>query len=167
MLASAADNCSDRDYQDMLVRKTATGYRVNLTGSCNGNGSDVAWVTYFDVACGDACTITAGPKAQVSQGQIERYRPQTYQLGPDTFMAIGTEGDAQPPQNGISATIFQGDTLALVSSTTIAAATTTPTGHLLQHDVARRPDSRPTRSWSPTSSVTVGSGARGRAAPRS
>lgn len=128
VLASADDNCSDRDYQDMLVRKTAAGYRVNLTGSCNGNGSDVAYVTYFDVACGDACTITAGPKAQVSQGQIERYRPQTYQLGPDTFMAIGTEGDTQPPTNGISATIFQGDTLALVSSTTIAETTTNERG---------------------------------------
>lgn len=128
VLASTDDNCSDRDYQDLLVRKTAAGYRVNLTGSCNGNGSDVAWVTYFDVACGATCTVTPGPKAQVSQGQIERYRPQTYQLGPDMFMAIGTEGDTQPPTNGISATIFQGDTLALMSSTTIAATTNTPQG---------------------------------------
>ena len=143
VLASANDNCSDRDYQDLLVRKTAAGYRVNLTGSCNGNGADVAWVTYFDVACGDTCTITAGPKAQVSQGQIERYRPQTYQLGPDTFMAIGTEGDTQPPQNGISATIFQGDTLALVSSTTIAATRTTNEGtyySTMSHGAQLAPD---------------------------
>jgi hypothetical protein len=129
VLASDNDNCSDRDYQDLIVRKTgAGGYRVNLTGSCNGNGADVAWVTYFDVACPGACSIVAGPKAQVSQGQIERYRPQTYQLGPDTFMSIGTEGDTQPPQDGISATIFQGDTLTLLSSTTIAATTTTEAG---------------------------------------
>jgi hypothetical protein len=128
VLASANDNCSDRDYQDLIARKTGTGYRVNLTGSCNGNGTDVAYVTNFDVACTDKCTITPGPKTQVSQGQIERYRPQTYQLGPDTFMAIGTEGDAQPPQNGISATIFKGDALTLVSSTTIANTVTNERG---------------------------------------
>jgi MYXO-CTERM domain-containing protein len=128
VLASDNDNCSDRDYQDLLVRKNPGFYRVNLTGSCNGNGTDVAWATYFDVACVGTCNIAAGPKAQVSQGQIERYRAQTYQLGPDTFMAIGTEGDTQPPQNGISATVFQGDTLSLLSSTTIAATTTTDLG---------------------------------------
>lgn len=129
VLASDNDNCSDRDYQDLLVRKTGTGYRVNLTGSCNGNGADVAWVTNFDVACPGNCNIVPGlTKTQVSQGQIERYRPQTFQLGPDTFMAIGTEGDSQPPQDGISATIFSGDALALVSSTTIAATTTTDLG---------------------------------------
>jgi hypothetical protein len=129
VLQSDNDNCSDRDYQDMITRPTGTGYRVNLTGSCNGNGNDVAWVTYFDVACPDAtCTITAGPKTQVSQGQIERYRPQTFQLSADTFLAIGTEGDAQPPQDGISATVFQGDTLALVSSTTIASTQQTDQG---------------------------------------
>lgn len=121
VLENADDNCSDRDYQDMIPRATGAGYRVNLTGSCNGNGTDVAWVTYFDVACtGGQCTVAAGPKAQVSQGQIERYRPQTFQLGPDLFMAIGTEGDSQPPREGISATLFQGDSLALVSSTKIA-----------------------------------------------
>ncbi|MEO8699886.1 MAG: hypothetical protein ABI867_07570 [Kofleriaceae bacterium] len=128
VLASDADNCSDRDYQDLIVRKTPGGYRVNLTGSCNGNGSDVAYVTYFDVACVGTCNIAAGPKTQVSQGQIERYRAQTYQLGADTFMAIGTEGDTQPPQNGISATIFSGDTLALLSSSTIAGTTTNELG---------------------------------------
>jgi MYXO-CTERM domain-containing protein len=121
VLESANDNCSDRDYQDVIARKTPTGYRVNLTGSCNGNGSDVAWVTYFDVTCAAGyCSMISGPKAQVSQGQIERYRPQTFQLGFDTFLAIGTEGDTQPPQDGISATVFNGDTLALLSSTKIA-----------------------------------------------
>jgi MYXO-CTERM domain-containing protein len=123
VLESTDDNCSDRDYQDMIARPTAGGYRVNLTGSCNGNGADVAWVTYFDVACTgpNTCAVTPGPKSQVSQGQIERYRPQTFQLGPDTFMAIGTEGDSQPPRDGISATVFQGDTLTMLSSTTIAS----------------------------------------------
>jgi hypothetical protein len=129
VLESDQDNCSDRDYQDMIARPTAGGYRVNLTGSCNGNGADVAWVTYFDVACsGTACTVTAGPKAQVSQGQIERFRPQTFQLGPDTFLTIGTEGDSQPPRDGISATVFNGDTLALASSTTIASKVTNDLG---------------------------------------
>ena len=129
VLESLNDNCSDRDYQDMIARTTGGGYRVNLTGSCNGNGSDVAWVTYFDIACsGDACTITSGPKAQVSQGQIERYRPQTFQLGADMFLTIGTEGDNQPPQDGISATVFQGDQLTLVSSTKIAQTVTTDQG---------------------------------------
>jgi len=128
VLESDGDNCSDRDYQDMIVRPTGGGYRVNLTGSCNGNGADVAWVTYFDVACADTCTVVAGPKAQVSQGQIERYRPQTFQLSSDVFMAIGTEGDTQPPHDGISATIFQGDTLQLLSSKTIAGTVTSSTG---------------------------------------
>jgi hypothetical protein len=129
VLQSDNDNCSDRDYQDMIARPTATGYRVNLTGSCNGNGADVAWATYFDIGCdGPACTVTAGPKAQVSQGQIERYRPQTFQISDGVFMAIGTEGDTQPPQDGISATIFSGDTLALVSSTTIAKTEQTDVG---------------------------------------
>ncbi len=128
VLASDNDNCSDRDYQDLIVRKTPGGYRVNLTGSCNGNGADVAWVTNFDVTCSGTCGIVAGAKTQISQGQIERYRPQTFQLGPDTFMSIGTEGDTQPPQDGISATIFQGDALTLLSSTTIAATTTTDLG---------------------------------------
>ena len=129
VLESANDNCSDRDYQDMITRKTGAGYRVNLTGSCNGNGTDVAWITYFDVACAvDRCSVTAGPKTQVSQGQIERYRPQTFQLAPNVFMAIGTEGDTQPPQNGISATVFEGDSLTLLSSTTIASTEQTSTG---------------------------------------
>jgi hypothetical protein len=143
VLANTDDNCSDRDYQDMIARKTANGYRVNLTGSCNGNGTDVAWVTYFDVTCGDTCTVAAGPKTQVSQGQIERYRPQTYQLGPDTFMAIGTEGDTQPPQAGISATIFQGDTLTLLSSSIIAETTNTNTGtyySTMSHGAQLAPD---------------------------
>ncbi len=129
VLESANDNCSDRDYQDMLVRNVAGGFRVNLTGSCNGNGDDVAWATYFDIACGDGmCGVTPGPKAQVSQGQIERYRAQTFQLGTDVFMTIGTEGDSQPPMDGISATIYQGDTLQMLSSSTIAGTVTTNLG---------------------------------------
>lgn len=130
VLESTDDNCSDRDYQDMIVRPSAGGHRVNLTGSCNGNGADVAWITYFDLACASpaACTITAGVKAQVSQGQIERFRAQSFQLAPDVFMTIGTEGDSQPPHDGISATIYNGDTLALVSSTTIASTVTNDLG---------------------------------------
>ena len=129
VLESTNDNCSDRDYQDMIARKTGGGYRVNLTGSCNGNGTDVAWITYFDVVCASgACSVTPGPKTQVSQGQIERYRPQTFQLAPNVFMAIGTEGDSQPPRDGISATVFDGDSLTLLSSTTIAQTETTSTG---------------------------------------
>lgn len=122
VLESTDDNCSDRDYQDMIVRQGPAGYRVNLTGSCNGNGADVAWATYFDLTCGSPsqCAITAGPKAQVSQGQIERFRAQSFQLAPDVFMTIGTEGDTQPPMLGISATIYNGDTLAMISSQTIA-----------------------------------------------
>lgn len=121
VLESTDDNCSDRDYQDMIVRTTPGGYRVNLTGSCNGNGADVAWVTYIDLACSGAnCTVTAGPKAQVSQGQIERFRAQSFQIGPDSFLTIGTEGDSQPPMDGISATIYNGDTLTMISSSTIA-----------------------------------------------
>lgn len=127
VLENANDNCSDRDYQDMLPRRGTVGYRVNLTGSCNGNGDDVAWVTYFDVTCASstACTVTPGPKAQVSQGQIERYRAQTFRLSTGAYMTIGTEGDAQPPMDGISATIYDGDTLAMLSSTTIADVITT------------------------------------------
>ena len=131
VLESTDDNCSDRDYQDMLVRPgPAVGYRVNLTGSCNGNGADVAWVTYFDVACASAteCSVVSGPKAQVSQGQIERFRAQTFQLSSGAYMTIGTEGDSQPPMDGISATIYDGDTLAMLSSTTIADVVTTTTG---------------------------------------
>jgi MYXO-CTERM domain-containing protein len=129
VLENANDNCSDRDYQDMLVRPAAVGYRVNLAGSCNGNGDDVAWVTYFDVGCAGAeCVVTAGPKAQVSQGQIERYRAQTFRLSTGKYITIGTEGDAQPPMDGISATIYDGDTLQMLSSTTIADVVTTPTG---------------------------------------
>lgn len=130
VLESIDDNCSDRDYQDMIVRPGPSGYRVNLTGSCNGNGSDVAWVTYFDLSCASAteCAIVAGPKAQVSQGQIERFRAQSFQLSPDTLLTIGTEGDSQPPRDGISATIYNADTLALTSSTTIAGPVTTDLG---------------------------------------
>lgn len=129
VLESDNDNCSDRDYQDVISRKTGVGYRVNLTGSCNGNGADVAWVTYFDINCiAGYCGVTPGPKAQVSQGQIERYRPQTFQLGPDLFMSIGTEGDTQPPRDGISATVFNGDTLTLLNSTKIADMIVEPTG---------------------------------------
>lgn len=130
VLESTDDNCSDRDYQDMIVRgNAAAGYRVNMTGSCNGNGADVAWVTYFDIACTDAgCMTTPGPKAQVSQGQIERFRGQSFQIGPDSFLTIGTEGDTQPPMEGISATIYNGDTLAMISTANIADAVTTNLG---------------------------------------
>lgn len=129
VLESTDDNCSDRDYQDMIARPVPGGIRINLTGSCNGNGADVAWVTYFDLTCPSTeCTITPGPKAQVSQGQIERFRAQSFQLDATTFLTIGTEGDTQPPQDGISATIYDGDTLAMHSSTTIAAAEQTSLG---------------------------------------
>jgi MYXO-CTERM domain-containing protein len=103
---------------------------VNLTGSCNGNGADVAYASYFDVSCADptACTIIAGPKAQVSQGQIERFRAQSFRLSSGAFLTIGTEGDAQPPTGGISATIYDGDTLTMLSSSLIANLVTTPTG---------------------------------------
>src|SRR5262249_42584127 len=64
-------------------------------------------------------------------------------LGPDTFMAIGTEGNNQPPMGGISATIFNGDTLTLMSSSIIAGTTTTPLGDFystMSHAAQLAPD---------------------------
>jgi MYXO-CTERM domain-containing protein len=144
VLESTNDNCSDRDYQDMIVRPAAVGYRVNLTGACNGNGTDVAWATYFDVACAGAeCSILSGPKTQISQGQIERFRAQQFDLGGGAFLTIGTEGDTQPPMDGISATVFNGDTLSLVSQSIIADVITNTQGSFystMSHAAQLSPD---------------------------
>ncbi|MEL6548237.1 MAG: MYXO-CTERM sorting domain-containing protein, partial [Myxococcota bacterium] len=64
-------------------------------------------------------------KVQVSQGEIERFRPVTYTLpGTNWMLVLGTEGDNQPPRYGISATVVDMDTLEPVSSELIAAAYT-------------------------------------------
>ncbi|MEO1174021.1 MAG: hypothetical protein AAFX94_18535, partial [Myxococcota bacterium] len=113
-LANNNDDCSDTEEGALLV--TATGpddWRVNFTGSCNGNGRDVAWVTSFDVSrdpsSGEYEFISKlgeeDYKEQVSQGQIERFRAYTGELPNGKLLVIGTEGDNQPPRDGISATI--------------------------------------------------------------
>ncbi|MEL6543019.1 MAG: hypothetical protein AAFQ82_00225, partial [Myxococcota bacterium] len=85
VLANNNDDCSDKDEGALQVTKLSEGnYQVNLIGSCNGNGDDVAWHTKFNVSCSpeNDCSIDSdyspnnedSYKVQVSQGEIERFR---------------------------------------------------------------------------------------------
>ncbi len=136
VLANNNDDCSDKDEGALHVTKLSDGnYQVNLIGSCNGNGDDVAWHTKFNVVCtnGTNCSIESdyspnnedSYKVQVSQGEIERFRPVTYQIpGSNRMLVLGTEGDNQPPRYGISATVVDMDSLEPISSVLIAEAYT-------------------------------------------